>query len=207
MIITSKPGREGKIHISADGQYRLTLDADVWYAFGIPEGAQADEQQLAELESAASFRSAKNCALNMLSRRSHGRQELIKKLRQKKVDAETADAVVDALENAGLINDEDYARLLAEELYERKGMSAEKIKYELISRGISREISENTVETLDNNPVERIIIMLNTKYSRSLSDEKGRKRVFDALLRLGYRYSDIRSAFLQCGNELDGGEE
>ncbi|NMP38424.1 MAG: hypothetical protein GX051_09960 [Clostridiales bacterium] len=207
MIITSKPGRDGKIHISADGVYRLTLDADVWYAFGIPEGSQADEQQLAELESAASFRSAKNSALNMLSRRAYGKQELVKKLREKKHDAQTASEVADKLEQLGLIDDEDYAALLARELYERKGMSCEKIKYELMGRGISREISENTAETLDNNPVERIIIMLSTKYSRSMDDEKGRKRVFAALRRLGYRYSDIRSAFAQCGSELDGDEE
>ena len=93
-----------------------------------------------------------------------------------------------------LLNDEEYARILANDLLERKNYSIKRIKQELCFHGISRDIIENTIDLLDNDPVPRIIILIKKKYINKINDEKGRKRTVDALLRLGYSYSDIKSA-------------
>ena len=88
-------------------------------------------------------------------------------------------------------------------LVERKGMSVRGVKNELFQKGISREIADNVVESLDFDPVLRIIDLINTKYSRCLSDEKGMKRMVSALQRLGYRWSDINSALRQIEIETE----
>ena len=58
-------------------------------------------------------------------------------------------------------------------------------------------------ESLDFDPVLRIIELLNTKYARKISDEKGMKRTIASLQRLGYKWSDINSAFRRLEIETE----
>ena len=104
-----------------------------------------------------------------------------------------------------LLNDEEYARILANDLIERKKYSLKRVKQELSFRGISREIVENTVDSLDNDAENRIILVIKKKYINKLNDEKGRKRAIDGLMRLGYSYSEIKSA-LNTLSEFDEDE-
>jgi SOS response regulatory protein OraA/RecX len=72
--------------------------------------------------------------------------------------------VVEKVKGLGLINDEDYACRLSAELFERKLISPARIRSELISKGISREIADIICEGLDNNQKERIIKILQLKF-------------------------------------------
>ena len=90
------------------------------------------------------------------------------------------------------------ALLEAKRLYESKGFSSRRIKSELLQKGISRENADYACENIDIEPVSRIIELLNTKFRNKLGTEKGNKQVFSALLRMGYSYSDIRSAMNQA---------
>ena len=118
-------------------------------------------------------------------------------------DAEFAREAVERLEEMGYVNDERYAHTLAQELYERRGMGKKRIEQELRQRGISRETASECAEELDGDDVERIKNLLETKFAGKFSDEKGRRRTFNALTRLGYGYSDIRSAMRSVDEEYE----
>ena len=118
-------------------------------------------------------------------------------------DAEFAREAVERLEEMGYVNDERYAHTLAQELYERRGMGKKRIEQELRQRGISRETASECAEELDGDDVERIKNLLETKFVGKFSDEKGRRRTFNALTRLGYGYSDIRSAMRAMDEEYE----
>ena len=49
-------------------------------------------------------------------------------------------------------------------------------------------------ENNNSDNVERIVDIIQKKYYNKISDENGRKKVFAALTRLGYSFSDIREA-------------
>ena len=194
MKLSIKEGKAKKIHIYIDEEYRATVDSDYWYSEKYRNYKEINEEELTELLNSVSFRRAYNKGLDFLSRRPYGTKELIKKLCEKGHEKEFAEKACERLLELGLLNDEEYARILANDLLERKNYSIKRIKQELGFRGISREIIENTVDLLDNDPVPRIIILIKKKYINKINDEKGRKRTVDALLRLGYSYSDIKSA-------------
>lgn len=194
MKLSIKEGKAKKIHIYIDEEYRATVDSDYWYSEKYRNYKEINEEELTELLNEVSFRRAYNKGLDFLSRRPYGTKELIKKLCEKGHEKEFAEKACDRLLELGLLNDEEYARILANDLLDRKNYSIKRIKQELAFRGINREIIENTVDLLDNDPVSRIIILIKKKYINKISDEKGRKRTVDALLRLGYSYSDIKSA-------------
>ncbi|MGI6745382.1 MAG: regulatory protein RecX [Acutalibacteraceae bacterium] len=202
MTVTSKNGKAGKIHLYIDGEYRLTVSDVFWRSGGIRDGDYIDEEGLAYLMGEAGFYHAYQNGIRLLSLRSYGKREMFLKLRRKH-DEESAQRVADEFEKQGLIDDSAYAKELYEYLYNRKNWDTRRIRLELRARGISPEIIEASLcEDIDNDPVCRIIMLLNTKYSASLSDEKGKRRVFSSLMRMGYTRSDILSAFSQAGVSL-----
>ena len=194
MKLTVKEGKANKIHIFVDEEYRATVDSDFWYSEKYRNFKEINEEELTELLNTVSFRRAYNKGLDFLSRRPYGTKELIKKLCEKGFEKESAQKACDRLLELGLLNDEEFARILANELYERKGYGIKRIKQELVFRGIDREIAENAIESLDIDTQTRIILVIKKKYINKLDDEKGRKRAIDGLMRLGYSYSDIKTA-------------
>lgn len=202
MILSVKQGNGNKIHIYVDDEYRATVDSDYWYSEKYRNLKEINEEELTELLDAVSFRRAYNKGLDFLSRRPYGTNELIKKLCEKGHEKVSAQKACERLCELGLLNDEEFSRILANDLLNRKNFSVKRIKQELIFRGIDREIAENTVDSLDNDPENRIICIIKKKYMNKINDEKGRKRTIDALLRLGYSYSDIKTA-LNSINDFD----
>ena len=203
MKLSVKQGKANKIHIYVDEEYRATVDSDFWYSEKYRNYKEINEEELTELIDTVSFRRAYNKGLYFLTRRPYGTKELIKKLCEKGHEKEASQKACERLMELGLLNDEEYARILANDLLERKSYSIKRIKQELAFRGISREIVENTVESLDNDPQKSIIMLVKKKYINKLNDEKGKKRTVDALMRLGYSYSDIKNA-LNTISEFDG---
>ncbi len=204
MKITFTVGKQNKIHISCDGEYRFTVDSDFWY--GSPYcriSVIDDEQELTEFYDSVGSRCAFLAGLRILSYSDHSKKETVSKLIMKGHKREHAENAAERLEELGYISDERYAENLADKLVSQKGMSIRGIKNELVRKGISKEIAQNVCESLDFDPILRIIDLLNSKYSRSLSDEKGRKKTVAALMRLGYGWSDINSAFRRAELEME----
>lgn len=197
MKLTVKEGKANKIHIYVDEEYRATVDSDYWYSEKYRNYKEINEEELTELIDSVSFRRAYNKGLDLLSRRPYGVNELIKKLYEKGHEKEASQKACERLLELGLLNDEEYARILADDLINRKNYGIKRVKQELAYRGISREIIENTIDSLDNDAENRIILVIKKKYINKLNDEKGRKRAVDGLMRLGFSYSEIKSALKQ----------
>ena len=204
MKISVSKGKQNKIHISCDGEYMFTVDAEYW--FSSPYHGREfieDNEELTAFYEAVGSRCAFIAGLRLLSYRDHSSKELVTKLVQKGHKREYSESAVEKLSEYGYVNDERYASYLASSLLERKGMNSNAIRSELLRKGISREISDNVVESLDIDPVLRIIDLLDTKYSRKISDEKGVKRTVASLQRLGYKWSDINTAFRRLEIETE----
>ena len=193
MKLSVKNGRNNKIHIFVDEEYSLTVDSEYWYTSPWCVKKEIDEEDFEELKEEISYRRAWLNALDLISMRSHSEKELITKLRRK-YSQNTAEAVAEKAAELGLIDDEAFAEMYARELIERKKYGISRVKNELRLKGISSHIIESVLLSLDIDSKESIISLVERKYARKLSDEKGRRQVISALQRLGDSYSDIRSA-------------
>lgn len=204
MKITAKGGRKDKIHIYIDGEYRFTVDDNFWFSCGYISGDEIDEQELAAFEEAVGSRRAFNSALNSLDYRDHSTREIRQKL-MRKFDAQYVDEAVEKLAELDLINDERYARLYARELFEHKKFGKMRIKSELRARGIAAETANEAVDELfdeeEPDNIERIVDIIEKKYYNKMNDESGRKKVFAALTRMGYSFSDIREAMSEFSDD------
>ena len=207
MKLTAKPGKGEKIHLSLDGEYIATVNADYWFTCGIKSGSEVTPEQLEELLTESARRKMMNKALDLLSLRDYSRRELSDKLvtkawekkEQKDMDLgslkQQASDICDRLEELGLLNEERFARSYVDELIRRKHLSRSGLRTALIQKGVQRDIIETVLEAVDVDPVEQIRELLATKFkNRDLSDEKQKTRTVNALLRLGYRYNEIHAA-------------
>lgn len=143
-------------------------------------------------------------ALNLLEYRAHSRYELLQKLRRF-TDAETASTVLDELQEVGLIDDGAFAVQFAHDLMEAKLLGPIRLRQELGRRGIDDETAEDAVwqaETELGGAESRLERLISMKYKDDLADEKNRRRVVNALFRLGYGYDMIKKAMKKAGQEI-----
>ena len=67
------------------------------------------------------------------------------------------------------------------------------ISKELMLKGVDRDIVSRVIDEIEFDPQEEIREILEKKYAGRLNDEKQTRKAYNALVRLGYRYSDIIS--------------
>jgi len=200
MLSAAEPRRKGLTALFIDGEFAVSVDTETFVLSGLKPGAELSDERLHELIQKSDERRAREKALYLLEHRAHSQKELADKI-ARTVPREAAEQAARHLAELGMVNDEEYARNLAAELFGRKGCSASRVRWELTRRGIERELAEQIAEESAPDPAQAIRRLLETKYARSLGDEKGRRRTVAALQRLGYRWEDIRSALREFMDE------
>ena len=205
MKLTYKKGKQDKIHISVDGEYSFTVDEAYFLSMGIYNGKEVDDDELNEIKQTVSVRRAYNYAVNLLSRRDHSERELVTKLAQKGY-TDGAEEAIAKLRNGGYVSDERFARLFVRELQTLKKYGKKRIEQELYRKGIDREIIR---EVLDETEFEQneLVSLIERKYGRYLSDEKGVAKTINGLLRMGYSYGEIRDALKEINENLQSEDE
>lgn len=193
MKLNFKDGKGDKVHISIDGEYRFTVDKTYFLGLFLSQGQEIDENELLCLSENIENRRAFNQAVSYLSRRDHSERELLLKLRQKGY-AESGENAVTKLKDGGYLDDGRFARVYVRELKDVKKFGRKRIEQELFRKGISRDIIREVLEETEFDE-SGIYDIIRRKYLRHLSDEKGRKRTVNALLRMGYSYGEIKEAF------------
>ncbi len=187
--------KKGRYSLFVDGEFLFSIHIDVLGAHHIKVGDEFTVQQLEEIRLESEFKSAKERALSLLSRSAMTKKRLYDKLAQYN-DPEICQKTVQRMEEIGLINDKEYAVRFCKELAENKGYGMARIRRELILRGLEKELVEETLEAMaqkaEADPRTKITEIINQKYKNYLVDLKGRARLISVLVRLGYRYDDIR---------------
>jgi regulatory protein len=138
----------------------------------------------------------KERALRLLSVRSRSRSELRQRLLRADFEPEEVDAALADLEAVGLIDDEAFARELAES-QRRKGMGRRAGMAALRVKGVDRELAERIAD--DVNPEDEAARAMEVAAKRlprlqGLDPVTRRRRLLDFLLRRGYDAETARSA-------------
>ena len=204
MILTHQKGRGKKIHLLLDDEYQITTDIDFWADNYIKNGTEIDEDEWEELVVKINYKKAVNKCYDLLSRRDHSVKELREKL-LRTVDSVSADKAIDKMLDLGYLDDEKYTKSLLNYLIENKKMSKSFIKKEMYKRGIDNDIISNCLEEVEIDAVSSILDLLRSKYMTKLRPDenyqKNKEKVIASLMRKGFSYGDIKSAFYRLENE------
>lgn len=176
-----------------DGE-RIYIHEKILSEYHLKEGINVPQEAVEEIVAANDYRRARERALYLLDVRDYSFVELYQKL-EKNYDEDICIKVCKNMAELRLINDRRYAESLARQLFEVKRVGMFKAKQELKRRGLSDKIIEEAVEPYadEEESFSRLEELVERKYERYLTDEKGVKKVKNALLRQGYRYSEINA--------------
>ena len=194
MIITSTEERKKRLTVLyIDGEYAVSVDTMTFLSTGKKIGSEITDEELYELIEMSKFNRAKEKALYLIEYRSRTKKELYDKLIV--LFGESAsERAIERLEELGLVDDEKYAREYAEVLLDKKGFSRQRTEFELMKKGIDKDVIEEILDELEPEPVEQIKKLLETKFARRLSNEKDLAKTVNSLKAMGYRWSDINDA-------------
>ncbi len=187
--------RRGKLIalINEDGTEYMRLDAQLVYDEGLREYREYSEDELLELKEKSDALRAKRSAYYMISCRDYSENELRRKLSMK-TTPQAADEAVEKMRQLKMLDDESYARNLAQHYLERKHYAGKRILLELRQKGISSQLAQQAVDELEIDEDEQLEILLSGKLGNGLEDEKTRAGVFNKLARYGYRSGNIARA-------------
>lgn len=194
MIISHNHGRGKKIHLLIDNEYQITTDEAFWSLHYIKDGTNISEEEWEELVNAINYKKAVDKCYDFLSRRDHSVRELRTKL-LRTVEEKYADMAIDKMLELGYLDDERYAEKLLQYLIENKKMSNNHIKQEMFKRGVPADIISDLLTDAEIDNVSSIVDLIQTKYRMKLSAENGKEKVIAALMRKGFSYGDVKSAF------------
>lgn len=176
-----------------DGE-RIYIHEKILSEYHLKEGINVPQEAVEEIVAANDYRRARERALYLLDVRDYSFVELYRKL-EKNYDEDICIKVCKNMAELRLINDRRYAEMRARELFEVKRVGMFKAKQELKRRGLSDGIIEEAVAPYagEEECFSRLEELVERKYERYLTDEKGVKKVKNALLRQGWSYSEVNA--------------
>jgi regulatory protein len=210
-ITTIEPHRRrpDEWHISLDGDYAFTLDGATLVAEGLAVGMELSEDDVARLSAAAEERRIYDAALSFLTARPRSRAEVRRRLLRPRPNRQTpasevVDRVLARLERMGLLDDREFSEFWVEQRERFSPRSASAVRFELRQRGVAREITE---ETVDSDQDEERALAAGRQRLRSLGGldyETFRDRLGPFLLRRGFSYTIARQVTKTLWEESHG---
>lgn len=181
--------------VFVDEELWSKVDDNILAQNNIKVGTFVDEKMLSKLMFDSDYKRAKNKALYLLSFRDYSKKELYNKLK-KDFCLPAVEKTVARMEELGLINDKIFAQKYAKELLFNKFFSKSRTEFELLQKGIDKDVVCEILSNLECDAVEQIRLLIDKKYKLAYSDEKTKKRAIAFLQRHGYSWDDIKQVLV-----------
>lgn len=114
--------------------------------------------------------------LDLLKRRLYTEAELRERLRRRKVEGAEIEVILTEFTTAGLVDDGRFATVFTQEKTRLAGLGARRIYFELVRRGIAKELAKEAIEGIDEGELaEALRDRIKHRYER-LEGEEWAKR-------------------------------
>lgn len=192
--------KENYILVLDDGR-ELKTTASVIADCGLYTGRELTDEEYDAIASSSSQAYTRARALRIIGARSMSVRELSDRLIEKGETPENADNAVQWLLDLHLLDDEQYAGMVARH-YAGKGYGRSRIKNELSRRGVPKDLWDEALCEMPETD-DKIDRLLRAKLKSSEPDRAELKKATDALFRRGYSWDEIRAGV----ERLKAGEE
>jgi regulatory protein len=194
--IVNKDRRNVVIHFDNDDV--LFLSVDIFYKSGLKKNDEISDNRFSSLIKENRLFHIKQRAFRYLGRRQHSTSELRIKLKQKGYETELINEVLKDLKNKKYLDDTEFAKMFVEEKVKLKLWGDQKLRSELIKRGIKPDIiSDVLLNTIsDDDKVNNLMTVALKKYdtlrNRKLGKDVIKKKLITFLNSRGYNYDVIK---------------
>ena len=199
------------VSICLDDGKVIFINYEVFLRSGLKKNDDISENQLDLLIKENQRFAVRQRAFRYLGRRLLSENELRLKLKQKKYDDIIINEIIEDLKEKNYLNDFEFANVFASENIRNKFWGKNKLKAELMKRGVSNEIISDVISEKfqDGNDLQNAVDLAEKKYKllalRSLEQNKIKEKLISFLFSKGYEYEIIKEAvekLIKSGDEI-----
>ena len=184
----------------------VLLDAKTVTDNGLFVGQQLSADGLSKIQRESDYARAFSRAVWYIERGDISEKALKDKLKRAGFEITAIEKAAERLTELGLIDDTALAERMAARLTE-SNVSVRAALIKMTAKGIDRATAKAALENIECDAAQQIRAVIEKKYKSKLPDADSVRRVFAALQRLGFGYSDIRSVLKQYSEELQYEED
>ena len=200
-------GRRKRVNIFLDGEYAFSLEGEVAVKEGLRVNQELSPERIEEITSANNYRRCYDAAALFISYRPRSEPELRERLRTRNFPPESIDAVVARMKEQGLVNDTAFAQFWTENRDSFSPRSQWLTGMELRRKGVSEEIIQKAVGTLDDDDSAYRAAYKKARNLPRRDYQSFRRRLGDHLQRRGFGYGVINETVKRLWNELESESE
>lgn len=202
--IEAQKKNKNRVNVYVDGQFLFACSAELVYTHGLKKDKTVEVDKLLEVVNDDNYLSCKNSALRMFERSYKTEKEISDKLLVKGYDEGTISKVIIFLKEYSFLDDEKFTDMYIKDNIKTKGKN--KIKYDLMKKGVSKDIlAEKLEEVESSDEMEPALRLAEKKYRTLLNTEgdqkKTCKKLGDFLIRKGYNYSTVKKVLSKVLNK------
>lgn len=181
----------GKLRIHFEGKENLIFYYSEIRGCKLEEGQYISSTVYEQLFKEVVGKRAKKRALHLLEQMDRTEQQLREKLAISEYPSRCIDDAIAYVKSFHYLDDHRYAETFTR--YKKEKLSRQQIKQKLMLKGVSREIVSEAIDSeYDVDESVHIRSLLEKKrFSKETADEGEFRRVYNYLLRRGFRSSDI----------------
>ena len=202
--VTPQKNATDRFSIFIDGEFALGLGIDVVIEFGLASGMSIDPELLEQIKSREEIVTVVNAAMHLLAYRARATGELQTRLRQKKFSQPAIDAAIEKLKGWHYLDDEDFAKNWVEQQGTHRPRSRRVLAQDLRSKGIDKEIVEETLAGVEIDEESDAIRASIRKWEswQGLPVDVRNRRLSGFLARRGYGYDVVRKVISHFEGEF-----
>lgn len=194
-----------RVNIYVNGEFTFACDAEFVYKEKLKLGMQIDLDKIKDILLEDEIKKCKNTALRIIERSYKSEKEVYDKLIEKGYNEEISEIAIDFLKKYSYIDDERFAGMYIRDRLRTQGKN--KIKYELLRKGISDELIKNSLmENSDRDAeLEIAFSIAKRRYDvlakRETDKYKLSQKLYRFLVSKGYEFDLVSSIVKKITND------
>jgi len=194
-------------------QSRVSVYLDDRFAFGLPAiaaaslrlGQSLSDAEIEALQEQGGTEAAYEKVLDYLGYRPRSSSEVTAYLRKRGLAAAQIETVCNRLERSGLLDDQEFARFWVENRERFHPRGAQALRYELRRKGISAEIVDEALSSLDSSASAYQAASNKARQLSHLDRPTFERKLIEYLGRRGFGYEVAREAAARHWTEREEG--
>ncbi|MBE6070825.1 MAG: recombination regulator RecX [Clostridium butyricum] len=193
--IEIQKNNKDRVNIYLDEEYALSISAELVYKENLKVKDEVDISKLQVVAEKESMIRCKESALRMIERSYKTEKEIRDKLKQKGYEEKQIDNSIKFLKEYNFLNDSVYAKAFIKDKLNSKG--SQKIKYDLMRKGVSKDIIEENLMDIDKSEEKEVALNIGKKkydaIKKKESDNyKASGKLYRFLISRGYSYDIVK---------------
>lgn len=201
--IESQKKNKDRLNIYIDDAFAFGLSVDVFVKYNLQKDQAIEDDFLEEILLTEEKNKAINSAVKYLSYRQRSIKEVKDHLSRKGYEESIVGKTIDYLLEKNYLNDYEFAESFIRDKSYLNKYGINKIKYELLNKGISKEIVAKTLRFDGDEEYDNAIALANKKMNSYKNQDRDSiyRKLGGFLQRRGYRYDTVSKVLKEVLDE------